>query len=243
MTWQLGGAPGTERLLEYEARLNDFLRDHDACALCQYNRRRFPPEIILGVIRTHPVLIYRGKISHNPYYIPPEDCLQPGHAVREVERLLGNILEWEQTTAQLAYQAQLLTNVNDAVLSFDENLQLTSWNRAAQKMYGWQEHVVLGRAYEEVLSSELIGMTREEAILSLRDNGQLKVEMLQHCMQGHRVWVEANAMALRDHYGRTTGYVSIHRDITERKQAEARTLRWSRCSCACCVRMETWLAF
>ncbi len=93
MTWQLGGAPGTERLLEYEARLNDFLRDHDACALCQYNRRRFPPEIILGVIRTHPVLIYRGKISHNPYYIPPEDYLQPGHAAREVERLLGNILE------------------------------------------------------------------------------------------------------------------------------------------------------
>lgn len=97
----------------------------------------------------------------------------------------------------------MLTNVNDAVLSFDENLQLTSWNRAAQKMYGWQEHEVLGRTSEEVLTSEFIGMTREEAILSLREKGRLKVEMLQHCMEGHRVWVEAKAMALRDHYGQT----------------------------------------
>jgi len=41
MTWALGGEPGTERLFEFEAKLNYFFPDHDALAICQYNRSRF----------------------------------------------------------------------------------------------------------------------------------------------------------------------------------------------------------
>ena len=225
MSWKLGGAPGTERLMEYEARLNDFLRDHDACALCQYDQHRFSPEVILDVIRTHPLVIFRETVSRNPYYVPPEEFLQPGHAEREVERLLGNILERERDTARLDYQAQLLANVNDAVLSFDERLLLTSWNRAAEKMYGWKEEEALRRPADQVLRSEYIGMTREEAAHTLRQSGHLKVEVIQYGKEGQRIWVEAKAMALRDESGRITGYVSVNRDITERKQAEARAQR------------------
>jgi PAS domain S-box-containing protein len=225
MSWKLSGAPGSERLMEYEARLNDFLRDHDACALCQYDQHRFAPEVILDVIRTHPLVIFRETVSRNPYYVPPEDFLQPGHAGREVERLLGNILERERDTARLAYQAQLLANVNDAVLGFDERLLLTSWNRAAEEMYGWKEEEVLGQPADHVLRSEYIGMTPEEAAQALRQSGQLEVEVIQYGKEGRRIWVEAKAMALRDESGRITGNVSVNRDITERKQAEARAQR------------------
>ena len=57
MTWVLGGAPGTERLFEYEAKLNNFFPDHDALAICQYDRSRFEPDVIVNVIRTHPAVI------------------------------------------------------------------------------------------------------------------------------------------------------------------------------------------
>jgi hypothetical protein len=48
------GAPrraGLERWIEYESRLTHALAQHNCLALCQYNRRLFPPEVILN---SHP---------------------------------------------------------------------------------------------------------------------------------------------------------------------------------------------
>ena len=71
MTWVIRAAPGAERLMEYESQLNRFTRDYDDSAMClYYERSRFPPEAILGVVRTHPTVIYRGLVCENPCYVP-----------------------------------------------------------------------------------------------------------------------------------------------------------------------------
>ena len=57
MTWVLGTSNGNDKLIEYESKLNRFVRDHDARVICQYSRHRFSPELILGIIRTHPLLV------------------------------------------------------------------------------------------------------------------------------------------------------------------------------------------
>lgn len=96
MTWMLGGDLGSERLIEYESKLNYFFPENDALAICQYNFRRFTPEIILDVIRTHPSVIYRGQVCRNFYYTPPEEMLLPNQPYLEVGRLLYNIFEREK---------------------------------------------------------------------------------------------------------------------------------------------------
>ncbi len=72
MTWALGPEVGNERLIEYAALLNDFLKTHRAVILCQYNRHRFDTAIIHDVLRTHPVAILGEQVCPNPYYEPPE---------------------------------------------------------------------------------------------------------------------------------------------------------------------------
>jgi hypothetical protein len=57
----------TERLMEYEARLNNLIAENDLLAVCQYNRNRFSPEIIKGVIETHPLVICGGLVCSNFY--------------------------------------------------------------------------------------------------------------------------------------------------------------------------------
>jgi hypothetical protein len=47
------------------------LANQNCLALCQYNRRLFPPEVVLNVIRTHPTVIYCGVVCRNMYYVPP----------------------------------------------------------------------------------------------------------------------------------------------------------------------------
>jgi hypothetical protein len=68
MTWALGGAPGTDRLIEYEVRLDRALPGVAAEALCQYNQARFPDETIKGAIYTHPWIIVDGNLIDNPFY-------------------------------------------------------------------------------------------------------------------------------------------------------------------------------
>jgi len=108
MTWALGNDPGVEKLMEYEAKLNHFLPDNDALAICQYNRARFSPEVIINVIRTHPLVIYGGFVCKNFYYVPPEEFLKPNQTYLEVERLLDNLSSYEHNQLMLERSKQEL---------------------------------------------------------------------------------------------------------------------------------------
>lgn len=63
---------GGERIVEYEARLNDVLATMPVTALCQYDVRRFDGATILDVLRIHPLMLVGRQVVRNPYYLPPE---------------------------------------------------------------------------------------------------------------------------------------------------------------------------
>ena len=96
MSWALGGDPGCNRILEYEVKVNRRIPHEPAIAICQYDRRRFSPEVIRDVIRTHPLVVIGGRVCRNFYYVPPEDLLGPNRLAREVDRLLQTILDRER---------------------------------------------------------------------------------------------------------------------------------------------------
>jgi len=102
--WVLRGGRGLERWMEYESRLTHTLSENNCSALCQYNRRLFPPELILDVIRTHPMVVYGGTVCRNLYHVPPDEFLGTNQTAREVERLLTNIRERERVEDALREQ-------------------------------------------------------------------------------------------------------------------------------------------
>jgi signal transduction histidine kinase len=102
--WVLRGAPGLERWMDYESRMTHMLAHVNCRALCQYNRRLFPPELVLDVIRTHPTVIYRGVVCRNMYHVPPDEFLGTNQKAREAERLLTTILEREEIEYTLRQQ-------------------------------------------------------------------------------------------------------------------------------------------
>ena len=44
----------------------------------------------------------------------------------------------KEAEEQIKYQAHLLANVNDAVLGMNATFELTAWNQAAERIYGWR---------------------------------------------------------------------------------------------------------
>lgn len=75
MTWALRGLPGSDRLIEYEAKLNTFFPGSRCLALCQYDRRRFPPALLLDVLSTHPTVVVGTTLYENIYYAPRKESV------------------------------------------------------------------------------------------------------------------------------------------------------------------------
>ncbi|MBM4397531.1 MAG: MEDS domain-containing protein, partial [Deltaproteobacteria bacterium] len=75
MSWALRGLPGSDRLMEYEALVNDVLASHPVTAICQYDARRFSGEAVFDVLKVHPMMVVNGTIVRNPYYVGPEEFL------------------------------------------------------------------------------------------------------------------------------------------------------------------------
>jgi len=131
-----------------------------------------------------------------------------------------DITERKHAEEKLKYQANLLANVKDAVTASDEKYILTSWNHAAEEMFGWQAEEVLGKTGAEIFRSKFIGMDREEVFRRIQKTGQFRGEVIQYRKDGTHLFVEANTYAVRNEAGSITGYVTVSRDITERKRAE-----------------------
>ena len=131
-----------------------------------------------------------------------------------------DITERKQAEEKIAYQAYLLENVNDAVIGSDENSYIRFWNQAAERMLGWRAEEVLGRPGREILRSEFLNTDREIVFKTLEERGRWKGEALFHHKDGSQVIMEVSSITLRDANGMITGYVSVNRDITERKLAE-----------------------
>jgi len=76
MSWALRWASSLAWLAEYESKLNCYFSQHPVTTLCLYNQRRFPEEVLLDVLRTHPLVALDQAIHANLYYLPPRIFLQ-----------------------------------------------------------------------------------------------------------------------------------------------------------------------
>jgi hypothetical protein len=68
MNWALKGHPGSERLIEYESRVNQVLARVPVTAICQYDARLFDGETLYRLLKVHPTMIVDGRVVRNPYY-------------------------------------------------------------------------------------------------------------------------------------------------------------------------------
>jgi len=77
-SWAVRGIPGSDRLIEYEALLNKVLETAPVTTVCQYDVNLFDGRTILDVLRVHPVMISRGQLVRNPFYVAPDEFLAAG---------------------------------------------------------------------------------------------------------------------------------------------------------------------
>ena len=75
MSWALTELPDSERLIEDETKLDEFIQENSCWALCQYERRRFNPEFLQEILYTHPFIVVGVNIFDNFYHLAPTDFI------------------------------------------------------------------------------------------------------------------------------------------------------------------------
>jgi PAS domain S-box-containing protein len=132
-----------------------------------------------------------------------------------------DITERKRAEEQIRYQANLVENVSDAIIATDINFVITSWNKAAETIYGWPAQEVLGQPSTAVLKTEYIeNSQRQQIVGQLFETGQWTGEVIQQHKDGAAIYILASISLLNDRTGQPVGVVTVNRDISDRKQAE-----------------------
>jgi PAS domain S-box-containing protein len=238
--WVLRGGRGLERWMEYESRLTHTLSESNCSALCQYNRRLFPPELILDVIRTHPMVVYGSTVCRNLYYVPPDEFLGTNQTACEVERMLTNIREREHVEDALREQlterrrAEEELRRSEAYLAEGQRISHTGswgWNVATGELFWSREHFrICGFDPETAKPSYPMFLERihpkdrlfvEQTVdRAVRERSDLEMDYRIVLTDGSTKYLQSLGHPVISESGDLIEFVGTVMDVTERKRAE-----------------------
>jgi PAS domain S-box-containing protein len=146
-----------------------------------------------------------------------------------IARQLGLAMERlrAEATRQSAEQAaqQLVAIVessDDAIVSKDLNGVIATWNRGAERLFGYKADEVVGKPITIIIPPDRLG--EEPEILARIRRGERvdHFETVRRRKDGSLVDISLTISPVRDDLGRIVGASKIARDITDSKAAEAR---------------------
>jgi hypothetical protein len=76
MDWAAEDRSHLDTLVEFEARVNEVWQRHDDAVICVYDLAQFDGQVVIDMLRTHPMLIIGGILQENPFYTRPAEFLR-----------------------------------------------------------------------------------------------------------------------------------------------------------------------
>lgn len=119
----------------------------------------------------------------------------------------------------------IIESSDDAIISKDLNSTVTTWNEAAQRMFGYTAEEMIGQSILRLIPADL--RYEEEEILSKLRAGQRieHYETTRRKKNGQTFDVSVTISPIKDESGQVIGASKIARDISDRKQVERLVLQ------------------
>ena len=149
----------------------------------------------------------------------------------------GRVVRWirlsldvsERKRAELALRsseaknrmlATVVQQTTAAVITKDLDNRVTSWNRGAERLYGYPAEQAIGRISHELLNPDITPKHRDGLLARVR-SGATDVNRLQHMRaDGVRIDIESSHAPQLDDRGALVGRITVIRDITEQLRAQ-----------------------
>jgi PAS domain S-box-containing protein len=141
-----------------------------------------------------------------------------------LQSLLIMFLLIERRRRRLATEARrhladIVETSDDAIISKDLEGEIMSWNRGAEKIYGYSAEEMIGQSISKLVPAD---KQKELSTILAKVKAGENVDHLETVRlnkEGHQIDVSLLVSTLKDERGKIIGASSIARDITDRKQA------------------------
>jgi PAS domain S-box-containing protein len=157
------------------------------------------------------------RIPFLPFPTPLHDA--SGKLIAAVNMLI-DITERKRAEAVAQRLALIVESSDDAIISKDLNSIITSWNKGAERLFGYMADEVIGKPITILIPPER--QDEEPAILAQIRRGQRvePYETVRVRKHGSLIDISLTVSPVRNAQGEIIGASKIARDIAERKRAE-----------------------
>jgi PAS domain S-box-containing protein len=133
---------------------------------------------------------------------------------------------WTQDASALL--SAIVDCSDDAIISKDLNSIITSWNKSAERLFGYTASEAIGRSITMIIPPDRLD--EEPKIIEQLKRGERvdHFETVRMRKDGSRFDISLTISPVRDNKGRIVGASKVARDVTERKHSERRLQEFNR---------------
>lgn len=135
-------------------------------------------------------------------------------------KITRDITERKKNEEQLQLLSRQLNEANDAIYTSNAARVITSWNRGAERLYGFSAEEAIGKDVNDLLQTDMSSIDIDLAIKKLNADDYWAGELQRKTKSGREIYIHSSTTTVRDHDGKVNGYISVNIDITERKTME-----------------------
>jgi PAS domain S-box-containing protein len=134
--------------------------------------------------------------------------------------IVVDITDRKQAEAVMAQMAAIVESSDDAIISKDLNGNIVSWNRGAEKLFGYAAAEAVGKSIMFLIPPDR--HSEEPQILErIRRGEQVEhYETVRRHKDNHEIEISLSVSPIRDKTGKVIGAAKIARDVSERKRIE-----------------------
>ncbi len=125
-----------------------------------------------------------------------------------------------ETEEKIKRLANIVESSDDAIISKDLNSIISSWNKGAEKMYGYSAHEMIGKHISILMTpsewkkvSKLVEEVKRGKSIAQYETKRLRKD-------GSEIHVSITLSPIKNYEGKIAGISVIARDISKRKKAE-----------------------
>ncbi len=148
----------------------------------------------------------------------------------EVEMLvfsLNDVTERHKAEQKVRQQAQIIDQIHDSVVSTDLDGHITSWNKGAERIFGYAAEEILGKHISLLYPEDQLQFLEKQVIAPLKAKGNHEAEALCKHKSGKLFYIHLSLSLLRDENGAPSGMIGYSIDINDRKIAEKMLKRYA----------------
>ena len=137
-----------------------------------------------------------------------------------------DIRERQRAEEQLHFLGSITENISDAIIVTNADFCITYINKVAEKFFGYRLDELKGKT-PEIFNAEPMAAQIQKKVYQTVSSGKTYLgESLNRRKDGSTFFCEYKVMPLQDSHGKIYAYSSLQRDISERKEAEAKLLAY-----------------